>query len=47
MKIYEDDIVDIKLDNDKHTLIIPKKHYTNIYNIAVAVLSHIYMASKK
>lgn len=51
MKVYEDDLVlaylDINPDCDGHTLIIPKKHYKDIFDIPEAVLSHIYKVSKK
>lgn len=51
MKIYEDDIclayLDIKPDSDGHTLVIPKKHYKDIYDIPNNTLSHIYDVSKK
>lgn len=51
MKVYEDDVVlaflDINPDSDGHTLIIPKKHYTDINDIDEDVLAHIYKVSKK
>lgn len=51
MKIYEDDIclayLDINPDSDGHTLVIPKKHYKDIYDIPNNTLSHIYDVSKK
>lgn len=50
MKLYEDDIVlaylDIAPDSDGHTLIIPKKHYKDIFDISNDTLFHIYNASK-
>ncbi len=50
MKVYEDDIclayLDINPDSDGHTLIIPKKHYKDIYDIPSDTLSHIYEVSK-
>jgi histidine triad (HIT) family protein len=51
MKVYEDDIclayLDINPDSDGHTLIIPKVHYTDIYDIPSKVLTHIYGSAKK
>lgn len=51
MKVYEDDVclsyLDINPDSDGHTLIIPKKHYKDIYDIPNDTLSHIYDISKK
>ena len=45
MTIYEDDVVisylDINPDSNGHTLIIPKKHYTDLVDIDDATLSHI------
>lgn len=50
MKIYEDDLVlaylDIAPDSDGHTLIIPKKHYKDIFDIPSEILLHIYNVSK-
>lgn len=50
MKVYEDDLIlaflDIKPDSDGHTLIIPKKHYKDIFDIPNDVLVHIYNVSK-
>lgn len=43
--IYEDDVaisyLDINPDSNGHTLIIPKKHYTDLVDIDDATLSHI------
>ena len=43
--IYKDDVVisylDINPDSNGHTLIIPKKHYTDLVDIDDATLSHI------
>lgn len=51
MKVYEDDIclayLDINPDSDGHTLIIPKKHYKDIYDIPSDTLLHIYETAKK
>lgn len=51
MKVYEDDVclayLDINPDSDGHTLIIPKKHYKDIYDIPNDTLYHIYDISKK
>ena len=49
--IYEDDIVkcflDINPDSNGHTLIIPKKHYTDLNDIDNEVLNHIMKISRK
>lgn len=51
LKIYEDDIVlaflDINPDSDGHTLIIPKKHFTDLDDIDLDTLTHINKTSKK
>ena len=51
MKVYEDDVclayLDINPDSNGHTLIIPKKHYKDIYDIPNDILSHIYEVAKK
>ena len=51
LKIYEDDIViaflDINPDSDGHTLIIPKKHFTDLDDIDLQTLNHINSVSKK
>ena len=51
MKIYEDDIVmaylDISPDSDGHTLVIPKKHYQDIFDIPNDILNHIFDTAKK
>lgn len=43
--VYEDDIViaflDVNPDSNGHTLIIPKKHYTDLVDIDDKTLSHI------
>ena len=49
-KIYENDYVlsflDISPDSDGHTLIIPKKHFTDLDDIDSATLSEIFKAAK-
>ena len=49
-KIYEDDIViaimDIDPFCDGHVLIIPKKHYDDIFNLDIDILKHINEVSK-
>lgn len=49
--VYEDDIVKAFLDitpkSNGHTLIIPKKHFENIYDIDPEVLKHIEIVSAK
>ena len=44
--IYEDDVVisylDINPDSNGHTLIIPKKHYTDMYDIDSDTLMYIF-----
>lgn len=49
--LYEDDLVKVFLDvnpvNTGHTLIIPKKHYTNLDDIDINVLTHINEIAKK
>ena len=48
--IYEDEEVKAFLDispvADGHTLIIPKKHYENIYDADIEMLKNVEMASK-
>ena len=43
--IYEDDIVkcflDVNPDTNGHTLIIPKKHFTDLYDIDSKTINHI------
>ena len=50
-KIYEDDVVlaflDINPDCDGHTLIIPKKHFTDLNDIDLDTLKSINIAAKK
>lgn len=50
-KIYEDDIVlaflDINPDSNGHTLIIPKKHYTDIMDIDNETITHIFNVARK
>lgn len=49
-KIYENDYVlaflDINPDSDGHTLIIPKKHFTDLADIDETTLSEIFKAAK-
>ena len=49
-RIYENDYVlaflDINPDSDGHTLIIPKKHFTDLNDIDEATLSEIFKAAK-
>lgn len=50
-KIYEDDVVMVILDvnpiRNGHSLIIPKKHYQDLYDIPDEVLSHIMKISRE
>lgn len=50
MKVYEDDVclayLDIDPDSDGHTLIIPKTHYKDIFDIPSDTLCHIYEVAK-
>ena len=50
-KIYEDDVVyaflDANPDSDGHTLIIPKKHFTDLDDIDLDTLNHINKVAKK
>lgn len=49
--LYEDDIVkvflDVNPDMNGHTLIIPKKHYLNLYDIDNDTLIHIMEIARK
>ncbi len=49
--LYEDDIVKVFLDANPdmngHTLIIPKKHYLNLYDIDNDTLIHIMKTARK
>lgn len=49
--IYEDDVVtsylDISPDSNGHTLIIPKKHFTDIMDIDDQTLMHIMQVARK
>ena len=51
LKVYEDDValafLDINPDSDGHTLIIPKKHFTDLDDIDLDTLNHINKVSKK
>ena len=49
--IYEDNIVkaflDVNPSHNGHTLIVPKKHYENIFDIEEEVLNYIMKIAKK
>lgn len=49
--IYEDEVVkaflDVNPSHNGHTLIVPKKHYENIFDIEEEVLNHITKTAKK
>lgn len=49
-KIYEDDIIlaflDVNPDTNGHTLIIPKMHYKDLYDIDEQTLIHIFKCAK-
>jgi len=49
--IYEDEIVKVFLDvnpnHNGHTLIVPKQHYENLFDIDEVVLNHILKVSKE
>lgn len=49
-KIYEDDVVlvflDVNPDSNGHSLIIPKKHYTDLNDIPQETLNHIMEIAK-
>lgn len=51
LKIYEDDMLiaflDINPDSDGHTLIIPKRHFTDLDDIDLETLNHINKVSKE
>ncbi len=51
LKVYEDEVclafLDINPDCDGHTLIVPKSHYKDIYDIPENVLLHIQTIAKK
>lgn len=50
-KVYEDNDVlgflDIKPVNPGHTLVIPKKHFTNIHDMPDALVAKVSVAAKK
>lgn len=50
-KIYEDEVVlaflDINPDSNGHTLIIPKKHYTDIVDMDNETLTHIFDVARE
>ena len=47
---YEDDkvvaILDLYPESDGHTLVIPKKHYTDIYEVPDDILMHMFNVSR-
>ena len=49
--LYEDELVKVSLDvnpnHNGHTLIVPKQHYENLFDIDEEVLNHILKVSKK
>ena len=49
--IFEDEIVKVIMDvnprSDGHSLVIPKKHYQDLYDIENSVLNHIIEVAKK
>lgn len=49
-KLYEDDIVlaflDVNPNHNGHTLVIPKKHYENFFDIDEDTLKHLLEVSK-
>ena len=49
--IYEDDAVkaflDVNPSHNGHTLIVPKKHYENLFDIEEEILNHIMKIAKK
>ncbi len=51
MTIYEDDIVIIIMDKfptcDGHALVIPKKHFEDIYEVDENTLSHMFKVAKE
>lgn len=50
-QVYEDNktmaFLDIRPINEGHTLVIPKKHYKNIYEISDEDLAHLFKIVKK
>ena len=50
-KIYEDDLVyaflDVNPKENGHTLIVPKKHYTDYLELDKEILNHIFETAKK
>ena len=49
--LYEDELVkvilDVNPDNNGHSLVIPKKHYTDIFDMDEKTLNHIIKIAKK
>ncbi len=50
-KVYEDDLVlaflDVNPRENGHTLIVPKKHYTDYLELDAEILNHIWEIAKK
>lgn len=50
-KLYEDDMVlaflDLNQDKIGHTLVIPKKHYNDIYDVDSVTFTHMFDVAKK
>ena len=50
-KLYEDEFViaflDVNPETNGHTLIVPKKHYKDIYDIDDETLSHIFKCARE
>lgn len=50
-KLYEDDLVmaflDVNPETNGHTLIVPKTHYRDIYDIDEQTLNHIFKCAKE
>lgn len=50
-RVYENEevmaILDARPANEGHTLVIPKKHYTNIFDIPDKELAHVFIVVKR